>query len=300
MLRYLPWPREEKSEEKKMSEPSDTPKKRKDPADLFTKGKEFFDMYSRVEEFTQEVMEENAKLQARINELVTERERVLSDGVNTPEEEELVRKLNLIKKEKQDILNRYHTVEEENKDFEQRYRDIEMENNNLANLYVASYQLHSTLDLTEVLEIITEIIINLIGAQTFGIMMLNEKRGELEPIKAEGMPLEGLPAVKVGEGIIGGVAGGGETYYRESYDRDAPLDVSHPLVCVALTINDEVIGVIVVYQLLSQKEKLVKIDYDLFGLLAAHAATAIFSSKLYGDSVRKQETIKGFIDLLTH
>jgi hypothetical protein len=58
--------------------------------------------------------------------------------------------------------------------------------------------------------------------------------------------------------------------------------------------------VIVVYQLLPQKERLVKIDYDLFNLLAGHAATAIFSSRLYGDSIRKQKTIKGFIDLLIH
>jgi len=56
----------------------------------------------------------------------------------------------------------------------------------------------------------------------------------------------------------------------------------------------------VVYQLLAQKESLSKVDYDLFNLLAAHAATAVFSAKLYGDSVRKQATIKGFLDLITH
>ena len=47
------------------------------------------------------------------------------------------------------------------------YVEIEEENNNLANLYVASYQLHSTLDSSEVLKVVLEIVINLIGAEIF-------------------------------------------------------------------------------------------------------------------------------------
>lgn len=267
---------------------------------MFTKGKEFLDMYSKVEHFTKELMDENTRLQAQINELMSSREKALAEGSPTREEADLIRRIEKIKQEKQDILNRYHHVEEENKDFMQRYMEIEMENNNLANLYVASYQLHSTLELHEVLEIITEIIINLIGAQTFAILMLNDKKGGLEPVKAEGVPLEAVPGFKAGEGVVGQVAESKDTYYRDNYDRNAPLDFAHPLVCIPLMIKDDVIGVIAVYHLLAQKEKLVKVDYDLFSLLAAHAATAIFSAKLYGDSVRKQATIKGFLDLLTH
>jgi len=271
----------------------------KDINELFTKGKDFLDIYSKVAEFSKELMEENRKLQGRINELIARREAMLASG-GDEQESGLMRRLEELKKEKQEILNHYRQVEEENKDFLHRYMEIETENNNLANLYVASYQLHSTLDLKEVLEIITEIIINLIGAHAFGILMLNEKRAVLEPVKAEGIPIEALPTVRIGEGIIGKVAKDGETYYRDPADKPLPTDYSHPLVCLPLKIKEETIGVIVVYKLLAQKAKLVKVDYDLFNLLAAHAATAIFSAKLYGDSVRKQATIKGFLDLLTH
>jgi hypothetical protein len=272
----------------------------KDPRELFTKGKDFLDMYSKVAEFTRELMDENSRLQSRINELISERELALAEGAGDPAVSELVRHLEELKKEKLSILNQYRQVEEENKDFLHRYREIESENNNLANLYVASYQLHSTLDLDEVLSIITEIIINLIGAQVFGILILNHKHSDLEPMKSEGMPLSALPMVKIGEGVIGRVAKSGEVFYRENPDRNLPLDPLMPMVAVPLSVESNIIGVIVVYQLLPQKEKLVKIDYDLFNLLAGHAATAIFSSKLYGDSVRKQKTIKGFIDLLIH
>jgi len=282
-----------------MSEqPPDDGTRGKDIAGLFSKGKDFLDMYSKVAEFTKELMGENTKLQSMVNDLIASRERSFAHGEHDPAVAELVRRLEDLKNEKLDILNQFHQVEEENKDFIVRYREIENENNNLANLYVASYQLHSTLDLHEVLDIITEIIINLIGVQVFGIMLINEKRGMLDPAKAEGMPIEAMPRVAVGDGIIGDVAQSGESFYRENVDPNDPIDVMRPMVCVPLSIESDIIGVLVVYKLLPQKDALVKVDYDLFNLLAGHAATAIFSARLYGDSIRKQATIKGFIDLL--
>ena len=91
-------------------------------------------------------------------------------------------------------------VEEENKDFANRYIEVEAENNNLANLYVASYQLHSTLDFSESLKIILEIVMNLIGAEEFSIMMLDEKTNELTIVAQEGMGPEARASVKAGRG----------------------------------------------------------------------------------------------------
>ena len=81
--------------------------------------------------------------------------------------------------ENQRMQERYLEVEEENKDFASRYMEIEEQNNNLANLYVASYQLHSTLDFREVIQIVQEIVINLVGAEVFAILLLDEKTNEL-------------------------------------------------------------------------------------------------------------------------
>jgi hypothetical protein len=39
-------------------------------------------------------------------------------------------------------------------------------------------------------------------------------------------------------------------------------------------------------------------DHELFTLLAGHAATAIFSAKLYSTSERKLITLQGFLDML--
>ena len=40
------------------------------------------------------------------------------------------------------------------------------------------------------------------------------------------------------------------------------------------------------------------VDFELFNLLAGHAATAIFSSRLYTQSERKLTTIQSFLQLL--
>ena len=65
-----------------------------------------------------------------------------------------------------------------------------------------------------------------------------------------------------------------------------------------LKIKEHVIGVLAIYKLLVQKSAFSTIDYELFNLLAGHAATAIFSSRLYTQSERKLTTIQSFLELL--
>jgi transcriptional regulator with GAF, ATPase, and Fis domain len=164
---------------------------------------------------------------------------------------------------------------------------------------VASYQLHSTLDFSESLKIILEIVMNMIGAEEFSIMMLDENTNEMTIVAQEGMGPEARASVKLGEGTIGEAAKAGEAYYRagDPKDREA-VDYLHPLVVIPLKIKEHVIGVIVIYKLLVQKESFSPVDYELFTMLAGHAATALFSSKLYSQSERKLTTIQSFLDLL--
>lgn len=267
--------------------------------ELFVKGKEFTEMYNKVSSFTQELITQNQELQAQFKALDEDRGRILKE-LGGIEDQTIQKRIQALKHEKEELLGRFKEMSRENKDFLDRYHNIEVENNNLANLYVASYQLHSTLDFMEVLEVITEIIINLIGAGKFAIMLHMEKQNALKSVKAEGMVNEELPVVRIGDGLIGAVADTGDVYYRESPENTPLADYEHPMVCVPMKIKDRLVGVIVVYELLPQKERLEKVDYELFSLLAAHAATALFSARLYSESVRKRETIKGFLDLVTH
>jgi transcriptional regulator with GAF, ATPase, and Fis domain len=264
---------------------------------VHNRGEEFLQVFKKGAEFTQDLLRENERLRFRVLEL----EKPLAAGSEASpavEVRKLSERIANLETEKQEILNRIKQVEEENQDFAARYLEIEDENNNLANLYIASYQLHSTLDFKEVLQIITEIIINLIGAEEFAIMLLDEKSDEIQAVATEGVEREEIPHVRLGKGVIGNVAASGESYFVADVD-DYQRDFVNPMVCIPLKIKEHVIGVLAIYKLLIQKKEFAPVDYELFTLLAGHAATAIFSSRLYSDSERKLSTIQGFIDLLT-
>ena len=67
---------------------------------------------------------------------------------------------------------------------------------------------------------------------------------------------------------------------------------------IPLKIKESVIGVISINKLLVQKTTFSTMDYELFTLLAGHAATAVFSARLYSASARKLTTLQGFLDML--
>jgi len=259
---------------------------------------EFLQLFKKGAEFTQDLLKENERLRFRILQAEENLHSADDEMIVTDENRKLVEKIEALEKEKAEILERILQVERENQDFAERYVEVEAENNNLANLYIASYQLHSTLDFREVLQIITEIIINLIGAEEFAILLLDEKTNELNAVATEGITCEEIPSMMMGSGTIGSVAKTGDNYFVEDMAGYA-RDFQNPMVCIPLKIKEHVIGVIVIYKLLIQKKTFAPVDYELFTLLAGHAATAIFSSKLYSESERKLSTIQGFIQLLT-
>jgi transcriptional regulator with GAF, ATPase, and Fis domain len=269
-----------------------------DEKGVLGRAEEFLQVFKKGAEFTHELMKENERLRYRVLELEEAQRTATSQVPSSDESARLLKRIEALEHEKSEIMGRIRQIEEENQDFAARYVEIEEENNNLANLYIASYQLHSTLDFKEVLQIITEIIINLIGAEEFAIMLLDEKTNDLQAVATEGISRDRIPSVKFGHGIIGDVAKSGENYFDADLDNYQP-DELKPMVCIPLKIKEHVIGVLVIYKLLMQKTHFAEVDYELFTLLAGHAATAVFSSRLYSDSERKLSTIQGFLDLLT-
>lgn len=255
---------------------------------------EFLQMFRKGEEFTKDLLKENEKLRFRVAQLQDSAERSGDEARIKLYED----RISLLDDELNSLRERFKQVEEENKDFASKYVEVEQENNNLANLYVASYQLHSTLDFSEVLRIVLEIVINLIGAEKFAILLMDDKANELVPVSAEGMNVAEAPKVKLGEGTIGSVAKQGESYFAADLNGGGEIDTREPIVCIPLKIKEHVIGVISIYKLLVQKEGFTNVDYELFNLLAGHAATAIFSSRMYTQSERKLTTIQSFLDLL--
>ena len=110
-----------------------------------------------------------------------------------------------------------------------------------------------------------------------------------------------VTSIAVGEGLIGKSAQTGENHFADQVAHREPTPFDQPIACIPLKIKESVIGVISINKLLVQKTAFTSMDYELFTLLAGHAATALFSAKLYSASARKLTTLQGFLDMLkTH
>jgi len=263
---------------------------------LFSRAEEVLGLFRKGAEFTQELIRENERLRREMARYEGQQLAASDEHAWEKLRRELLARIESLEGERTETLERLRAVEDENRHFTERYIEIEEENNNLASLYVASFQLHSTLHLQEVLQIIVEIVINLIGAEVFAIYVLDEKTNALSPVASEGALLGEFPVYRLGQGMVGEAVASGETACVEGGEEREP---GQPIVAIPLRVQERPIGAISIQRLLQQKEGFSPLDHELFTLLAGHAATAIFAARLYSQSERKLNTIQGFIDLLT-
>jgi hypothetical protein len=168
-------------------------------------------------------------------------------------------------------------------ELEQRCASISDQNASLANLYVSSYRLHQTLDRAEVLTIIEEIVINLVGSEELAIFELKD-RGRLELVKSFGLDEAALRRAERAPLV------------RRAIDRKEVLvpgsalerepDDAHVTVVIPLVLGEAVTGVITIHRLLAHKGSLSRFDRELFELLATHAATALYCTELHAQRQR--------------
>lgn len=189
-------------------------------------------------------------------------------------------------------------VEQENREFANMFVEIQEQNEALTNLYVASQRLHATFELGEVKTIISEILAEMVGAEEFGLLILDRQKQQLHLLAGEGIEKR-LPkqTLSAGEGIIGDVATTGESFFFEpksESEKQSPL----PLATLPLKLNQEIVGVMVIYKLLGHKPGFSPIDHQILELVAAHAASALVSARLHSTMDRKLKTIEGFMQLM--
>lgn len=194
-------------------------------------------------------------------------------------------------KENAQLRKELGRVEAENREFAERYVQIEEHADVLQNLYVASHRLHATLEPAEVLSTVKEILINLVGGETFGIFLLDEASPNSAPslLAHEGMN-EAQPLTPQEIALA-----------RQVLTKDpwyAPPGGGPPLAVVPLRVDERPVGVIVVRAVFGHKTGLSHLDQQILGLLSGQAATALASARLYAEKSRKLETMKAFLDFV--
>src|SRR5262249_51839290 len=109
-------------------------------------------------------------------------------------------------------------VEAENRRFMEEYLSIQQQNSNLANLYVASYRLHGTVDRREMVDAVKEITANLVGSEEMALFERDDDDRALSLVGSNGIDPAPLRRVTLGAGIIGRTAETGEVHIGPGED----------------------------------------------------------------------------------
>ena len=259
-----------------------------------------------LQQYTQGLLRENEKLRAMATALESDKRRleleVIEARVVLQQKEELrlaaekfeaARTETLMQLEKarhdcdvatlelERLRARYEDVEHENETYAEKYHQIETQSSNLSNLYVASYQLHASVERETVLSTIQEIVVNLIGSEEVAIFEFHENAHEFRLASAFGVEQTKLKSFKAGSGPIGQRLLGGEVFVNDHVSGGEDKLTA----CVPLRIGDRVTGAILVFRLLEHKQGLQPVDHELFELLAIHSSTALYCANLHETTV---------------
>jgi len=255
-----------------------------------------------LQQYTQGLLRENEKLRAMATALESDKRRleleVIEARVVLQQKEELrlaaekfeasrLETLMQLEKARHDcdaatlelerLRARYEDVEHENETYAEKYHQIETQSSNLSNLYVASYQLHASVERETVLSTIQEIVVNLIGSEEVAIFEFHENAHEFRLASAFGVEQTKLKSFKAGSGPIGSRLLSGEVFVNDHVSGGEDKLTA----CVPLRIGDRVTGAILVFRLLEHKQGLQPVDHELFELLAIHASTALYCANLH-------------------
>ena len=182
----------------------------KDKSDLLIR------LFEEGKNFTQELLRENERLRRLVAAQKADCEIKKKSAEDFPDDLSRLESENRkYKEELEQIRKTLAEVEAENQEFAQKYVSVEQQNSSLANLYVASYRLHSTLDFKEVINVIKEIVINLVGSEMFGLFLIDEKVNELKLVDHEGLEGKRIDPIQIGIGVEGQAIEKGENYFSD-------------------------------------------------------------------------------------
>lgn len=277
--------------ERRRKTPSDAP-----GFDLSKEREQFIRTFSKGAQLTKEFLEEYDALQGELRTLRAENGRLRAAVEADDAIRELIRKIETLEKERNDLLNKQRKIEEVTSDFNDRFREMEDDFANLANLFVASNSLHSSLSPRAITRRIKEVLEQLVGAEQFGVYLSVDEGRALLPIAASGLGSEPPSTERLISGTVGEVARSGVARIDDECDPSQGT-IDNPPAVFPMQIDDNIVGVVAIFRSFGQKTKFSTVDFELFKLMGQHAAAALMSSALFAQAERKLPGPEVFGDL---
>jgi hypothetical protein len=266
------------------------------PDELKRERDEFLkNFFQKGAKLTEELVHEREGILQRIADLEKDNARLRAHIASDDAIRDLLRKIEGLEQEKRDILRVSTEAEERRRRQADAVVEVESELESVANLYVGSYQLHSSLSPRGVLRHVKELLSQLVGAAAHAIFLVDDAGELLVPITSEGLPAADLVSIPVGEGAIGRSFADNQPSVTEGDSRLGTI--AAPSACFPIRVEERVRGVIAVIRTLEQKDAFVRLDLELFKLLGAQAMPALLAARLYTDGGRELPSLAGFLDL---
>lgn len=195
-----------------------------------------------------------------------------------------------------EMERRLNDAEEDRTELSRRLVEVEVRSSQLMSLYVATYQLHATLEPQEVHSAIAEVTTNLLGAESFVLLLSHESSEGCRVVLRQEVDDQRWPTF-AGHDYVGG------DNMVDATLEDGSLRLGHEegsstVAAVPLTVEGVTVGALVILSLLAHKGGLVDHDRELLDLLAAHAASALFAAEVYANTQRKLRTLEGLMQLV--
>lgn len=173
--------------------------------------------------------------------------------------------------------------------------DAERQATNVMSLYVATHQLHATLDPQDVYAAIGEIATDLLGARSFALVLKEEAEGDRIALT------RGLDG-EVVELFDGDTYSGGDPAIDKALE-DGILHINDngstgAIAVVPLRVDTGHMGVLAIFEVFAHKTDSLRQDRDLLDLLSAHAGSALVAAESYSKTDRKLQTLKNLVSLL--
>ena len=266
------------------------------PPDLLKERDEVLQSFNRGARLTEQFMTEYTRMRERVMELESDNMKLRVQLEADDAMARLLFQVEKLERERSELLVRTEKAEKAQNKVDERFAEAETEFASLANLYVASNQLHSSLTPRGVVRRIKEILAQLVGAESYAVYLLSGDGKELVPIASEGVPGGSLGAMSLQESPMGKVVQGGKSAIDDERASNV-LNLENPPAIIPLVIDDSSVGAISIFATLHQKARFSATDFELFRLLGHHAATALVGATLFDRMGRKLPGAESFMDL---
>lgn len=266
------------------------------PPDLHREREELLRSFPRGGRLGEEVAGELERLRLRLGELERENAELRARLEEDDAMRSLLERIERLETERNELVCRTRHAEQASSEFNERFLQVELEFANMANLFVASNQLHSSMSPRRVTRRIKEILAQFVGAERYCVYLMTEDNRQLVPVASEGVGSVDLVPVPAEDPRFVEAVRTGTTACDEKADPSLG-SLDRPAVVFPLTIDDKVVGAIAIFSTLTQKQTLTTIDFELFRLLGQHAAAALVSASLFVHAEQRIPGLEAYLDL---